>query len=541
MKTIFLDNIFEEICGKQKKLSYIKSTSFIMDNFISNASPDNLSKYFEEISDELIEMSNGQCSCHVVEKALTRFVYLLHISTVSDMEALNKIKKCLMKWKKELCNTETLVEFICGNYSTHVARSYFQALCGVVLPAEDYGNTNSFEQKDIISVTLDDQKVDEKLLKCFKVLISLFCKMDKKTSIETLTNVYGSPCVSILLILARRRSIKSLNLLSNLIISPSSSSLLSSSKQLMLLSKDKIGSRVIETLMNVGSKEACVGFYEEVFADDTLVEMACHSNANFIVQRMMSSRFLQFKQRFSRIFSTLTENLEIIFQSKNMGVIQKIVDQCLIKIDYQDKMMKALQELFNCHLKENEDYLTYLIATSTKLKSPEDEILSRSISYHGSLLVQSLLKFQSIDLIVSGFMRLSEENICKFSCSAAGSHLIDAFLSSARVDKKTKDQFTDFISENSLASIACDKYGSRVIENIWKLSSLARKTALVESLAQNGEKISEDRFGRHIYRKFGIRLYLSRPDRWNEYYKKEQSKKRSINDSSSESKKSKKN
>ena len=66
-----------------------------------------------------------------------------------------------------------------------------------------------------------------------------------------------------------------------------------------------------------------------------------------------------------------------------------------------------------------------------------------------------------------------------------------------------------------------------------KILRLQNFLKICKFLAQNGEKISEDRFGRHIYRKFGIRLYLSRPDRWNEYYKKEQSKKRSINDSSS--------
>ena len=42
MKSIFLDNVFEEISGHELKFCFIKSTSFIMDKFIEASSLKNI-------------------------------------------------------------------------------------------------------------------------------------------------------------------------------------------------------------------------------------------------------------------------------------------------------------------------------------------------------------------------------------------------------------------------------------------------------------------------------------------------------------------
>ena len=47
MKETYLDSVFEMLAGKIKKLSYMKSGSFIMDNFISCSNAGHLLQFFQ--------------------------------------------------------------------------------------------------------------------------------------------------------------------------------------------------------------------------------------------------------------------------------------------------------------------------------------------------------------------------------------------------------------------------------------------------------------------------------------------------------------
>ena len=47
MKESFISSFFDEIQGCQKKLSYMKSSSFIMDSFIQHASGAHIAKFFK--------------------------------------------------------------------------------------------------------------------------------------------------------------------------------------------------------------------------------------------------------------------------------------------------------------------------------------------------------------------------------------------------------------------------------------------------------------------------------------------------------------
>ena len=61
-----------------------------------------------------------------------------------------------------------------------------------------------------------------------------------------------------------------------------------------------------------------------------------------------------------------------------------------------------------------------------------------SFNLHGSLLVQSMLKFTRPDLIVNSLLSLSAAELQAVCCDSAGSHVITAFVNSPTVTQGSR-------------------------------------------------------------------------------------------------------
>ena len=59
----------------------------------------------------------------------------------------------------------------------------------------------------------------------------------------------------------------------------------------------------------------------------------------------------------------------------------------------------------------------------------------------GSLLVQALLKYENPRVVVRSILTMETEDVMWLSCDGAGSHVIDAFLTSTTVNPAKKRKF----------------------------------------------------------------------------------------------------
>lgn len=512
MKEAFISSVFDYIQGYEKKLSYMKSCSFIMDSFIQYASGSHIAKFFKEISEEFLEFSDCQCSCHVLEKALNRYVILLNKGKIKKKDK-KSIAENLIGWSQKIASDrETMSGFISGSYTSHVARSYFQALAGIYFPSETDEKNMMYKQNiSKKEVVVPEENLNKKLLKLFKNISIGLCTFDRKASIEMITNASGSPFFACLLKIARLRSMKILNLLSCWIVSPANA-MESNSTQVVLLCKDKQASRVMETIFSVGSKQACLHVYNIMIEEEELMKLVLHPSANFVVQRMISCRFLQYKERFSKLFSLLCSNLNILYQNEKMGVVLKLAEQCLVRSEYQKELISSLMDFYECDQSEN---LLYLVATNKKFSqcksalqySEQSNQRQAKVTYHGSVLIQALLKFDDIEFLLSGFLKLSTNHIMSFVSCGPGSHIIDSFFKLENIQLDEKIKLLEHILNTCIIQMACDKYGSRIVENIWKLFNVDIRNRLCEALCEDSSKVASDRFGRHIFYKFSLRLF----------------------------------
>merc|ERR1711931_305817 len=60
------------------------------------------------------------------------------------------------------------------------------------------------------------------------------------------------------------------------------------------------------------------------------------------------------------------------------------------------------------------------------------------VSYHGSVLIQAMLKFDDIEFLLDGFLNLSTNHIMSFVSCAPGSHIIDSFFKLENIQLEDK-------------------------------------------------------------------------------------------------------
>ena len=58
-------------------------------------------------------------------------------------------------------------------------------------------------------------------------------------------------------------------------------------RTLFLLTKDRVASHVIDNLLETNHKPTCVKLLEILASSEHLIELACHSVANFVVQKLI--------------------------------------------------------------------------------------------------------------------------------------------------------------------------------------------------------------------------------------------------------------
>ena len=65
--------------------------------------------------------------------------------------------------------------------------------------------------------------------------------------------------------------------------------------------------------------------------------------------------------------------------------------------------------------------------------------LLNTFNYHGSMLLQQLLKFSKTKYIVKSFLSLKPAEFRNMACDPCGSHVIEKFIMAEGIKEKHKD------------------------------------------------------------------------------------------------------
>nr|XP_039261355.1 nucleolar protein 9-like [Styela clava] len=521
MKQIFLKNTFEGISGSEISFCMQKSFSFVLEQMIKESEFETVLNFYFTIKNDWLQIANNQAGCHVLQAAAECLVRSLPKSKTLSTDVADKLSSF-----NDIIDisAESLCSVMEGIHSTHALRSHVQMLGGFVLSRTKASSKTK-------EVKLPKENVPKGYLKTLQTICRCLCEINKQKFVTYLSNPHVGPFISCLFEVVSKRDVpKTLRRLCKKIMSCSEGD--TAKTTLLLLIKDKLASHVLETVLEFGTEDAKKEICDLLFEDNKrFFDLCAHPAANFVIQRLITSA--KNDVEFNKIFEFISCGLEDILAGQNYGIVQKLCEQCVQFTDSQKTFWDKLLEAFHC---EDANQRTFVVLFLASLKTcdayyksdtQEEKLIPpiEKVEYHGSILLQTLLKFKNVGLIVKSMCEISIENIITLSCDSSGSHFIDAFYASDKVKPKKKKEFVEKIGKE-LVSLACDKYGSRVLENIWDNSDIVIKRLIAGNLAQNSPQLSANDYGKFILKKFDIKNFTTRLQEWEQFQKKKSNKRK---------------
>lgn len=131
----------------------------------------------------------------------------------------------------------------------------------------------------------------------------------------------------------------------------------------------------------------------------------------------------------------------------------------------------------------------------------------------GSLLLQHLLHFSSPGIILQSLCALTGPQLLTLAQSPAGSHVLDAVLSSPSVTRKQRRRVLKTLKGQYVA-LACSRHGSRVLDAIWSGAALGARKEIATELGERNQELMRDPFGHHVARNVALTTFLKRREAW---------------------------
>lgn len=439
IKQIFLQNTFEELKGEEAELCVVKTASFILEAMIKEAGMNIVLHLFKVLGNKWTEISCDQRGCHIIQALYSRLITLIQNGSLKESD----LKEADLDGLFEI-SADSLMRYMTDDYGTHSLRSHFQMLGGMCFATrKEKHNVKKFPD-----TVLKKQSIPKPFLKTLQNMNRTLCEIDKMKFLELVTDMQASPCIACLLrVISTRQLPKTLLRICKKIISSCMSA--SDNNTIFILMKDRHSSHIFEALLEYADASTIKSLTDIMTSDRMkVIELSVHPIANFVVQKMICC--YDNIEAFEGFLDIAYEGFEDILADQNYGVIQKIAEKCVSFPSCQEKFVNKLLQAFHCEGVDKRKYIVPVVASISTFEAlfKGDKIedvpppLDR-VEYHGSLLLQTLLKFDNVGLIVSSVCECPSQHLLKLATDCSGSHFIDSFVASSRLKLKKKRQLID--------------------------------------------------------------------------------------------------
>ncbi|KAH9499745.1 hypothetical protein Btru_077716 [Bulinus truncatus] len=531
LKEQFLKNVYDALKDDGLQVSQNQTVSRILESLFLHSQPLHMIEFFKSLSKELTIVTFDRFASHVFQ---TLIRYLPAMYEVKEEHDSENPASSLQKSVEQLCTfmESHMRDIMTHTYASHVLRSFLEALGGVEVNEEVMRSRTSRTQRkaDSSSKVLFSGKA---LSKDFSPsFVKLKDKIIKLCNFEDhLKDVNYCPVLQTVLLILHKTSPSDYDQLSRSIIQKTcivsvgdNIDQANVSERLPHIVQNEIGSYLIELLITLASESQLKELYDLVFKDK-LIYFAVHPIANFVLQKLISASSVQ--HLINDIMKTLLKYLEDILAVNHLGIVTKLAESCQKSGFEQSEFLNTLMSAFHCSEPESRQIKVVPLLASLQTyevffgndkdggaasDEPSKHYL-KSCNIHGSLLLQQLLQFKNTKLIVSSLLDLSPAELSVICCDKFGSHIIDVFFQSKVVPDKSKNAFIKHL-QGTYINIACNRNGSRCLENIWKSCSLNQRQMIAEELCKNQERIESDQWGHFLYNNFALFKFTQRKQEW---------------------------
>ncbi|XP_065348890.1 nucleolar protein 9 [Cloeon dipterum] len=506
-REMFVSNTFEHTVGQEVLLATNQLSSLAIERLIKKGNDECVIRFMEALGADMRPILNDCYASHVFQTLLKKASQRIKEIPENDSKSREDYIAWIIKVGKFLLNN--IEDFMWDQYANQIMRTVLEAASGTCELEPESKNTCS----------------DQKLPKALRTFFKDFCiHVQKMPQLNDMVDsVLTSGFLQSLVKCASKASPKLFKSLAE-----SLEAVLSTKK-----SKNKIDMaswRLIEAIL-AGKNEEVNKSILDTFFRGNLKRDASDPELNFCVQRLLEN--CPNKEQLEEIFEELNsaEAIETIILSKHYGVVRAMGEACKNLSTNQGSFSLSLIGALHCNSpSERVNMVASLILAMKDFEKFEhfkmmNEDENSPITLQGSLLLQSCLHFNKPIKFVQSVLSINAEDLVHIFSDPKGSHVCDAFMTSKFVGEKSREKLCSIL-KGHMATLACNKFGSRSLDSIWKVSPLKTRQAIVSSLSQHLPKLKGDTFGRFVVTNYGVELFKHHPDDWSAAQGKEMTTKR---------------
>ncbi|XP_027775802.2 nucleolar protein 9 [Marmota flaviventris] len=552
-RELMVHNVLKEVEAQALALATNRTGSEMLQELLGFSPLKPLCRIWAALRSNLRFVACHRCGVHVLQSTLLQLPRLLRNTAEEEEEeeeeengkdgSLETLEELVLGLASEVCDDFL---FYCGDtHGSFLVRTLLQVLGGTLLESERArpGGSKSSETQRVIARECKptDFEVPEAFLNCLQNLSSCFLK----DIAVFITDKISSFCLQVALQVLHRKLPQFCAYLCNAVIgylSTRSSS--AAGSPLLLFLRDQTSSRLLEQVLLVLEPPRLQSLFEDHFQGQLQI-LAAHPIANFPLQRFLDS--ISTPELLSPVFEELSPALEAVLAQGHPGVVIALVGACRRVGAYQAQVLQLLLEAFHCAEPSSRQvacvplfatltaYEVYYELTEEEGAVPAEhqvEIATArtlgEVTVLGSLLLQHLLHFSAPGLILRSLGSLTGPQLLALAQSPAGSHILDAILSSPSVTHKQRRRVLQAL-KGQYVSLACSRHGSRVLDAIWNGAALRTRKEIAAELGEQNQELIRDPFGHHVARNVALTTFLKRREAWEQQQSAMAKRRRALN------------
>ncbi|XP_054385901.1 nucleolar protein 9 isoform X3 [Pongo abelii] len=500
-RDLMVHNIMKEVETQALALSTNRTGSEMLQELLGFSPLKPLCRVWAALRSNLRTVACHRCGVHVLQSALLQLPRLLGSAAEEEEEEDGKdgptetLEELVLGLAAEVCD-DFLV--YCGDtHGSFVVRTLLQVLGGTILESErarprgSQSSVYDLPTAHVLNLPSEAQKapaqeckpadfeVPETFLNRLQDLSSSFLK----DIAVFITDKISSFCLQVALQVLHRKLPQFCAHLCNAVIgylSTRNSSV--DGSPLLLFLRDQTSSRLLEQVLLVLEPPRLQSLFEE-HLQGQLQTLAAHPIANFPLQRLLDA----------------VTTPELAFHcaepsSRQVACVPLFATLMAYEVYYG--------------LMEEEG----AVPAEHQVAMAAARVLG-DVTVLGSLLLQHLLHFSTPGLVLRSLGALTGPQLLALAQSPAGSHVLDAILTSPSVTRKQRRHVLQNLKGQYVA-LACSRHGSRVLDAIWSGAALRARKEIAAELGEQNQELIRDPFGHHVARNVALTTFLKRREAW---------------------------
>ncbi|ORX85396.1 ARM repeat-containing protein [Anaeromyces robustus] len=525
---MFLSNIYKEIDGNELQLATDKECSRIMEKILRISNDAQIRVFLNQLNEKYIELFTHRYGSHVCQTILVLGSDIIEReikgeSVVMSSDENQTPPPTMQELIVKMCNIleDYWIHLISNQFGSHLLRVILMILSGQYITLESnevrskkskqYNVKNNSNFK-----TFEQTKKKQRLVpESFKsILNNILEKLTKDMGVTELrvfcVNSIANPVLQYLVKIQSENGNESI--INNLFNTKEDGSIEKDNFVNDLL-KHPVGSHLFEKVLKYSSDKMFHQIFITYFHGN-MVELCRNNISNFVVQHLLEN--VRSSQQLLIMIKEIISEFEFFLFRGRSGVVVKAIEACGKYKVQQKEIVNAINKAFHVS-NENRKIIIKLLLT---LKKFEDYQRDSKAPYliQGALMIETLLSYEDGNnkFLIESLISLNHNEIKEWATDAIACRVIESFLLSNQVLLKAKRKILHMFDGN-YGQIACNRYGSHLVDKCWAVSDLKMKESIAEELLDNERELNSNFHGKFVLRNCKIENFKRNRQEWIEH------------------------